>query len=415
MYTITRKIELFVDGDNKDESWKLIREIDYHLFKVANKVVNALYLGKEVANRIKLAEGCKIAEARKKAAVLYQANSCLGIAYNVTKEYDWINSEIRGALAQKVYKDFNNDAKELFIGKRSVRTYRKGLPIPAKERTFNIIKAAGEYRVKWVSKIKFGFVFGRDKSNNKEIVNRVFEGKYKMLGSAIQVKGKRLFLLMTVQIPKEERNLDKNLVVGIDLGINIPLYAALNKGEARMSIGSREEFLNQRLYIQRRKRELQRALKWTKGGKGRKKKLKALENIQQRERNFVNTKNHIYSRAIINFALKNNAGKIRMENLSGIGKNEKASFILRNWSYFELQRYIEEKAERVGIEVEKINPAYTSQMCSSCGHVARDNRESQSKFICQSCENEMNADYNAALNIANYDEEKFKLEVSLKG
>ncbi len=50
--------------------------------------------------------------------------------------------------------------------------------------------------------------------------------------------------------------------------------------------------------------------------------------------------------------------------------------------------------------VEKINPAYTSQTCSSCGHVASENRESQAVFRCAACRHEANADVNAAINIA---------------
>ncbi|MEV6414542.1 transposase [Kribbella sp. NPDC051718] len=50
--------------------------------------------------------------------------------------------------------------------------------------------------------------------------------------------------------------------------------------------------------------------------------------------------------------------------------------------------------------VEKMNPAYTSQTCSACGHCAPDNRESQAVFRCVACGHQANADVNAAVNIA---------------
>jgi transposase len=50
--------------------------------------------------------------------------------------------------------------------------------------------------------------------------------------------------------------------------------------------------------------------------------------------------------------------------------------------------------------VEKIAPAYTSQCCSACGHVARESRESQALFRCVACSFACNADVNAARNIA---------------
>jgi len=46
--------------------------------------------------------------------------------------------------------------------------------------------------------------------------------------------------------------------------------------------------------------------------------------------------------------------------------------------------------------VHKVNPVYTSQECSNCGHTHKDNRPSQSKFNCMSCGHEENADSNAS-------------------
>ena len=50
--------------------------------------------------------------------------------------------------------------------------------------------------------------------------------------------------------------------------------------------------------------------------------------------------------------------------------------------------------------VEKINPAYTSQTCHACKHVASANRQSQTVFRCVACGHGDHADINAAQNIA---------------
>ncbi|WP_350276989.1 transposase [Kribbella sp. HUAS MG21] len=50
--------------------------------------------------------------------------------------------------------------------------------------------------------------------------------------------------------------------------------------------------------------------------------------------------------------------------------------------------------------VEGVDPAYTSQTCSVCGHRAAENRESQAVFRCAACGHRGNADVNAAVNIA---------------
>ncbi len=50
--------------------------------------------------------------------------------------------------------------------------------------------------------------------------------------------------------------------------------------------------------------------------------------------------------------------------------------------------------------VDTVNPVYTSQRCSHCGFAHEDNR-SDMEFECLKCEYGVNADYNAAKNIAN--------------
>lgn len=62
-----------------------------------------------------------------------------------------------------------------------------------------------------------------------------------------------------------------------------------------------------------------------------------------------------------------------------------------------LVRRLEDKAPG---RVERVNPAYTSQQCSACGHVAAESRENQALFVCVTCKYACNADVNAARNIA---------------
>lgn len=202
--------------------------------------------------------------------------------------------------------------------------------------------------------------------------------------------------------------LNKKIVVGVDLGINYPAYVATNCTEERMYIGDRDHFLNTRMQFQRRFKSLQR-LKGTAGGKGRKKKLEPLERLRDAERNWVHTQNHLFSLKVVEFAIQTRAATIHIEDLSGFGKDnggnadERKEFVLRNWSYYELQNMIAYKAAKYGIKVEKVKPAYTSQTCSWCGQ--RGFRQGTT-FICENPEckkygEKEQADYNAARNIAN--------------
>jgi transposase len=62
-----------------------------------------------------------------------------------------------------------------------------------------------------------------------------------------------------------------------------------------------------------------------------------------------------------------------------------------------LLRRLEHKAQG---RVDRVNPAFTSQTCSVCGHRAPENRKSQAVFRCAACGYQANADVNAAVNIA---------------
>ncbi|HHY80237.1 MAG TPA: IS200/IS605 family element transposase accessory protein TnpB [Thermoanaerobacter sp.] len=69
------------------------------------------------------------------------------------------------------------------------------------------------------------------------------------------------------------------------------------------------------------------------------------------------------------------------------------------------KRYITEKLKRLnelyGIEIVEVNPAYTSQQCSKCGYVDKDNRKSTHEFECKACRYKINAQINGARNILN--------------
>jgi len=73
------------------------------------------------------------------------------------------------------------------------------------------------------------------------------------------------------------------------------------------------------------------------------------------------------------------------------------AILAQGWGCF--LRRLDDKARVSGVTVVRVNPAYTSQQCRACGHVAKENRESQAVFSCVACGHENHADRNAAENI----------------
>lgn len=90
-----------------------------------------------------------------------------------------------------------------------------------------------------------------------------------------------------------------------------------------------------------------------------------------------------------------NYGTVFMENLNikGMVRSNLSKHIIDcSWGSF--KRKLLYKANVI-----TISPKYTSQTCSNCGHCEKENRITQSEFKCKSCGTELNADYNASLNI----------------
>ncbi len=465
MPIITRKIELKIvkDGltdEEYDQQWKYLYQINNTIYLAANRISTHCLFNDEYEMRLKLhmprykeiEKELKKLDSDKKTSDkeirdrllnerkeldedvknkkkdFLQCSKQNSTYQLVSKEFkQYIPSDILANLNQKIQENYNNNQKKIESGERALSTYKKGMEIPfsirENKRLKLFIKEEGIY-LKWFKEILFRLEFGKDASNNRCIVERLIESDKQQKGkgedyvannSSIKLikkgndKSTRIFLLLSIDIPAKKQVLDKDVVLGVDLGIKCPLYLAINKNDNfKMQIGDIEHFHNQRTMFQKRFKSLQKLI-CTQGGHGRKKKLEPLEKLKEKERNWVHTQNHVYSREVIKQALKQNARTIHMESLKDFGKGkdgyvkDEYKYLLRYWSYYELQSMIEYKAKLEGIEVKYIDPAYTSQTCSYCGK--RGERKKQEEFVCTNpqCKRrgeKINADFNAARNIA---------------
>lgn len=71
---------------------------------------------------------------------------------------------------------------------------------------------------------------------------------------------------------------------------------------------------------------------------------------------------------------------------------------LQRWTYPKVLDKLQSVCEMRGIAFTKVDPAYTSQTCSSCGLVDKTSRKGKT-FCCARCGLSMDADINAAVNI----------------
>lgn len=194
-----------------------------------------------------------------------------------------------------------------------------------------------------------------------------------------------------------------NSAVGIDIGI--ARFATLSDGTVFESVNS---FGKQQQRLARYQRAMARKVRFSNNWNKAKAKVTKLHNkIGNIRRDFLHKSSTAISQnhaiVVIEDLKVANLTRSASGTIDAPGSNIKAksglnrSILDQGWAEF--RRQLEYKQAWRGGEVLAVPPQYTSQRCSCCGHVARDNRISQARFACVSCGYEVHADLNAAKNI----------------
>lgn len=183
-------------------------------------------------------------------------------------------------------------------------------------------------------------------------------------------------------VPTEE-------VVGVDLGIVHPATDSRGSFYGSDHWGAVEE----------RTFQLRRRLQ-AKGTRSAKRHLKRQSGRQQR---FRKDCDHVLSKRLVHSV--DPGATLVFEDLIDIRGRAKARKAqkrrLHGWSFAQLQGFVAYKAAARGVLIGFVDPRYTSQKCSACGHRDRANRVDQEHFRCVSCGFALNADHNASVNIRN--------------
>ncbi|MFY4343775.1 RNA-guided endonuclease InsQ/TnpB family protein [Escherichia coli] len=192
-------------------------------------------------------------------------------------------------------------------------------------------------------------------------------------------------------------------MIGLDAGV--AKLATLSDGTV---FGPVNSFQKNQKTLARLQRQLSRKVKFSNNWQKQKRKIQRLHsriaNIRRDYLHKVTTtvsKNH--AMIVIEDLKVSNMSKSAAGTVSQPGRNVRAksglnrSILDQGW--YEMRRQLEYKQLWRGGQVLAVPPAYTSQRCACCGHTAKENRLSQSKFRCQVCGYTANADVNGARNI----------------
>lgn len=134
---------------------------------------------------------------------------------------------------------------------------------------------------------------------------------------------------------------------------------------------------------------------------GNKKLFSKIKSLANKEKRIIEQELHKISKSIVSLAVKTKS-LIVVGNLKGIRKSvrdkgKRINRIISNIPYYKLTNFIEYKSNQHGIKVIKIKEHNTSKICNKCNTIGI--RKYQGLFKCNKCRYEINADFNASINL----------------
>ena len=256
------------------------------------------------------------------------------------------------------------------------------------------LKDNGKLQIPTLGDMKFGSVRKDfDLSCKKQVANISFDGKYWYLSYAEDIE------LPEVDLPEYTSG------VGVDLGIKT--LATISDGTTVPNIKTfrRVRILNKRL--KRLQRKVSRKYYINKCNRHNKTKniIKLERQIKLIYRSLKNICiNHI--RKFVSELLKKRPRYVAIEdlNVKGMLKNKHLAKDVANCSFYTIREHLIRKARERSIVVRLVDRFYpSSKTCSNCGSYKKDLKLNQRVYHCNTCQEQIDRDLNAAINIAKTD------------
>lgn len=197
---------------------------------------------------------------------------------------------------------------------------------------------------------------------------------------------------------EEQPLIPNRKVMAVDLGIINTAVTTDTEGKSRIYTG--KQILAIQHYFNKEKAKLTSTLTKQYPKRHMSRALRILQDKQTRQ---INQSLHTHSKAIVTDCLNKGVKTLVVGDVTGIRKNKnfghKTNQKLHSWSFSKFTQQLEYKCMKVGIRFVRVNEAYSSQTCSHCGQVRKNNRKHRGLYVCKSCGYNINADVNGAVNI----------------
>lgn len=192
-------------------------------------------------------------------------------------------------------------------------------------------------------------------------------------------------------------------IIGIDAGLR-QIMTIYNPKTGQTFFENGQAIAKKRRNYAKKRQSLQ-----SKNTKSAKRRLKRLSG---RENRWMTDINHCLSKTLVS---ENPNTLIVVEDLTNVtfdtvrNRKKENRYEHHSWAFYQLQQDIAYKAREHGSLLIKINPAYTSQRCSKCGTICKENRDKTNHiYHCNNCHYQSNDDRVAAMNIVQLGQMKQK-------
>lgn len=197
--------------------------------------------------------------------------------------------------------------------------------------------------------------------------------------------------------------------IGIDLGIK-DFATISNQDKPIKNINKTSAIRKLEKSLKRQQRKLSRKYESMKNSKNKKEETATRQNIQKQvlkvqrlhQRLFNIRENHINQ--TVNKVIKQKPNFVTIEdlNVNGMMKNRHLSKAVAQQCFHQFKSKLDAKCKVNGIELRIVDRFYpSSKLCSCCGHKKKDLKLSDRIYVCDNCDNEMDRDMNAAVNLEN--------------
>lgn len=224
----------------------------------------------------------------------------------------------------------------------------------------------------------------------KYFKSREIDGNIKTTTIVKEDNGWFICIVVEYQVPHDSIEVDNQNPIGLDCGAT--RFLALSNNTFINSPEFSKPFERELKVLQRKLSRQKRGSKTREKTKLKIRKInlkirsKRLDFLHKTTTNLVKDYSAIYMEDL-------NLQKMQSNGLSEVNKR------MSDKSFYTFKVLLSYKAKERNVHLGLVNPAYTSQTCSSCKTIDKKSRLSQSEFVCTNCGEISNADLNASKNI----------------